>query len=228
MCGADRSPVPPLPRWTARQACCHGRAPTPSVPRRTRGPGEPWDGPGPPLPLCCVHCHCQAPQGSAHCPSHGPPGGLQALSRKLHRHPGRQSSGSPTSWPACVLSESSCAPCWRGVDTQYTCSGVRAKGALLEAVGAGPRWPAQGSSSVRPGAPCPVQQAHQGPEQTPQPSLQRLASAVLLPTVYSDPEQVTRDMQAPWAHGSLTCIATLTLGSSQSTAPRLPGQGWAQ
>ena len=75
MCGADSSPVPPLPVQTARQACCHGRAPTPSVPRRACGPAEPWDGPGPPLPFCCAQCHCQAPQGSARCPSQGPPGG---------------------------------------------------------------------------------------------------------------------------------------------------------
>lgn len=75
MCGVDSCPVPPLPVQTARQARCHGRAPTPGVPRRARSPGEPWDGPGPPLPLCCAHCHCQAPQGSARCPSQGPPGG---------------------------------------------------------------------------------------------------------------------------------------------------------
>lgn len=40
-------------------------------------------------------------------------------------------------------------------------------------------------------------------------------------------------MQVPWAHGSLahgslTRISTLTLGSSQKREPGLPGQGWAQ
>ena len=233
MCGADSSPVPPLPVQTARQACCHGRAPTPSVPRRACGPAEPWDGPGPPLPFCCAHCHCQGHRALPAAPARAPRG-APSPEPGAHQHPDRQRSGSPPAGPpACHQSPP--VPPAGGEWTRSRPAQEAVAGALFRG-GGGHSWgrelgsPLAGSGQLQCvawGTP-PRPAGTQGPEQTPQPSLQRLASTVLLPTVYSDPEQVTRDMQAPWAHGSLTCIATLTLGSSQGTAPWLPGQGWAQ
>lgn len=224
MCGAARqAAATPEPR--------HARAPTPSVPRRTHGPGEPWGGRGHPCPST-VHCHVPGATGLCHCPSQGP---LRTPSPEpvAPQAPREAELWFPSLLPACR--QSSCAPCWRGAGTQWACSGVGA-GALFRRRG-GYSWghklesPLAGSGQLQRVAwgapPHPASTPRARVDATPLPA-QRLVSAVLLPTVYSDPEQVTSDMHVPWAHDSLTCIATLMLGSSQRREPQLPGQGWAQ